>query len=289
MSTGATVEEYIELLSAEQHVDLTKLRAYARHGVQSSVRGEAWLYLLGILSADKSQEMTTVRSKFLEYEGMHKKNPIIGRQVEFEAEKFWKKKLAWKPKPDRRLVKSSQRIAAGLGGEKQRKNGLKQEGASEAEAGVEQSNALQLHTSTSPAPTSNTSTQPRSSSDPTAPLSSPLKQPDSADLLSTGSSEPSKICDSGALTPVDLDRDAEQLHRLHHPMRHLPFDPIADRWPEIAAEAALARVDGAIGASGSAIDVASFHQLRRQCHLRISESVRLEATSCAGRKGTLTG
>lgn len=36
-------------------VDLEKLRDYARHGVQPGVRGEVWLYLLGVLSADKSE------------------------------------------------------------------------------------------------------------------------------------------------------------------------------------------------------------------------------------------
>ncbi len=63
--SSATVEEFVELLNAEQHVDLQKLRDLARHGVQPSVRGEVWLYLLGVLSDDKGQEMTSVRSKYL--------------------------------------------------------------------------------------------------------------------------------------------------------------------------------------------------------------------------------
>lgn len=45
-------------------VDLQKLRDYARHGVQPTVRGEVWLYLLGVLSADKSK-YCTVSSFFL--------------------------------------------------------------------------------------------------------------------------------------------------------------------------------------------------------------------------------
>ncbi len=71
---SATVEEFVELLNAEQHVDLQKLRDLARHGVQPAVRGEVWLYLLGVLSDDKGQEMTSVRSKYLEYEALDKHN-----------------------------------------------------------------------------------------------------------------------------------------------------------------------------------------------------------------------
>lgn len=55
MSASASTEEFIELLNAEQHVDLQKLKDYARHGVQPTVRGEVWLYLLGVLSDDKSE------------------------------------------------------------------------------------------------------------------------------------------------------------------------------------------------------------------------------------------
>lgn len=55
MSASASTEEFIELLNAEQHVDLQKLKDFARHGVQPTVRGEVWLYLLGVLSDDKSE------------------------------------------------------------------------------------------------------------------------------------------------------------------------------------------------------------------------------------------
>ncbi|EIW70629.1 hypothetical protein TREMEDRAFT_29209, partial [Tremella mesenterica DSM 1558] len=44
------------LLNAEQYVPITKLRENARHGISSRVRGEVWMYLLEILSSDKTNE-----------------------------------------------------------------------------------------------------------------------------------------------------------------------------------------------------------------------------------------
>ncbi|WFD28298.1 hypothetical protein MNAN1_003306 [Malassezia nana] len=79
-----TLEEFLEILNEEQHLDLAKLRNYARHGVHPQVRGEVWLYLLGVLSADKSQEMTAVRSKFLEYESVSKHIPLLEKQIRTE-------------------------------------------------------------------------------------------------------------------------------------------------------------------------------------------------------------
>ncbi|CEH18341.1 ypt rab-specific gtpase-activating protein gyp1 [Ceraceosorus bombacis] len=93
-SAAASVEEYIEILSAEQHVDLDKLRDYARHGCQPQVRGEVWLYLLGVLSDDKSQEMTSVRSKYLEYEQLDKHHPALEKRIRGECARYYQRRLA---------------------------------------------------------------------------------------------------------------------------------------------------------------------------------------------------
>ncbi|EPQ29645.1 uncharacterized protein PFL1_02865 [Pseudozyma flocculosa PF-1] len=109
---SATVEEYIELLNAEQHVDLQKLRDYARHGTQPDVRGEVWLYLLGVLSDDKGQEMTSVRSKYLEYEQMDKHSPALEKRIRAECSRYYQKRLAARPPPGRSLMQSSRTIGS---------------------------------------------------------------------------------------------------------------------------------------------------------------------------------
>lgn len=89
-----TLEEFVELLNEEQHVDLVKLRNYARHGVQPKVRGEVWLYLLGVLSADKSQEMSSVREQSLAYEAVNKRVQVIEKQVRAEVHRYFRQRLA---------------------------------------------------------------------------------------------------------------------------------------------------------------------------------------------------
>ncbi|CDU23613.1 related to GYP1-cis-golgi GTPase-activating protein [Sporisorium scitamineum] len=108
--SSATVEEFIELLNAEQHVDLQKLRDLARHGVQPSVRGEVWLYLLGVLSDDKGQEMTSVRSKYLAYEALDKHNPALEKRVRSECQRYYQKRLGTRPPPGRTLMRSSRSV-----------------------------------------------------------------------------------------------------------------------------------------------------------------------------------
>ncbi len=115
--SSATVEEFVELLNAEQHVDLQKLRDLARHGVQPSVRGEVWLYLLGVLSDDKGQEMTSVRSKYLAYEGLDKHNPALEKRVRSECQRYYQKRLGMRLAPTagkggRGLMRSSRSVLA---------------------------------------------------------------------------------------------------------------------------------------------------------------------------------
>ncbi|KAI8907279.1 rab-GTPase-TBC domain-containing protein [Gorgonomyces haynaldii] len=53
---ATTDEDFIEILNAEQQVDLDRLRQAAWHGIPDSVRGHVWTYLLGVKKADKSHE-----------------------------------------------------------------------------------------------------------------------------------------------------------------------------------------------------------------------------------------
>ncbi|CBQ69509.1 conserved hypothetical protein [Sporisorium reilianum SRZ2] len=110
--SSATVEEFVELLNAEQHVDLQKLRDLARHGVQPSVRGEVWLYLLGVLSDDKGQEMTSVRSKYIAYEALDKHNPALEKRVRSECQRYYQKRLGTRPPPGRTLMRSARSVLA---------------------------------------------------------------------------------------------------------------------------------------------------------------------------------
>lgn len=111
-SAAASTEEFIEVLNAEQHVEIQKLRDYARHGVQAAVRGEVWLYLLGVLSDDKSQEMTSVRSKYMEYDSLEKHNHLYEKRIRNEAVRYYQRKLIPRPLPGRTLARSSHRIAS---------------------------------------------------------------------------------------------------------------------------------------------------------------------------------
>ncbi|WVQ80771.1 hypothetical protein IAT38_002876 [Cryptococcus sp. DSM 104549] len=60
MST--VLQDWVDLLNAEQHVQVDKLREHARHGVAARIRGEVWMYLLNVLSEDKTSEITSLMS-----------------------------------------------------------------------------------------------------------------------------------------------------------------------------------------------------------------------------------
>ncbi|KAG0203181.1 hypothetical protein BGX28_004448 [Mortierella sp. GBA30] len=67
-----TIEEYDEVLSAEVWVDVPKLRTYASDGIPREIRGEVWLYLLGIRDADRSKEVSTQKQRSQDFEQMDK-------------------------------------------------------------------------------------------------------------------------------------------------------------------------------------------------------------------------
>jgi len=50
---ASTEEEYHELMNAEVFVEIDKLRDIAKHGVPDNVRGDVWMYLLGVQHSDK--------------------------------------------------------------------------------------------------------------------------------------------------------------------------------------------------------------------------------------------
>ncbi|WVO16191.1 hypothetical protein L204_103862 [Cryptococcus depauperatus] len=68
MST--VLKDWIDLLNAEQHVQVDKLREHARHGIAAPTRGEVWLYLLGVLSEDKTSEITSLIALNTSYQSL---------------------------------------------------------------------------------------------------------------------------------------------------------------------------------------------------------------------------
>ncbi|KAF9426549.1 hypothetical protein BGZ94_006373 [Podila epigama] len=84
-------DEVQELLSAEVNVEIEKLREYARHGFSSATRGEAWLFLLGIKSANRSKEVSSQRQRQLEYEQMDKEPGERARRVRGDISRFMRR------------------------------------------------------------------------------------------------------------------------------------------------------------------------------------------------------
>jgi hypothetical protein len=50
---ACTEDEFIELLEGESFLDIDKLREMSNYGIPDAVRGDVWLYLLGVSKADK--------------------------------------------------------------------------------------------------------------------------------------------------------------------------------------------------------------------------------------------
>ena len=151
----SSVPEFLELLNAEQFVDLPKVseqerafhaadslrggdekltrlgpsfssflplpsppfsaqvKEFSRHGIPDEIRGEVWMYLLGVLSPDKSEsftisslveetkltfslllpplsasELTTARSRLQTYSSLPKSNDLVSRLATSAARKY---------------------------------------------------------------------------------------------------------------------------------------------------------------------------------------------------------
>lgn len=81
-------------------MDIARLRHLSRHGVHPAVRGEVWMYLLGVLSPDKSQEMTSVRALYNTYDGLFSSyshprsfSPKVSELIRQEAERVWRHRV----------------------------------------------------------------------------------------------------------------------------------------------------------------------------------------------------
>ncbi|GJJ69725.1 hypothetical protein EMPS_02073 [Entomortierella parvispora] len=90
-SMSITVEEYEEVLNAEVWVEVNKLRDYARHGISREIRGEVWLYLLGIQEADRSKEVSTQKQKLIDYEQIEKDPNEMTKRVRGEISRYLRK------------------------------------------------------------------------------------------------------------------------------------------------------------------------------------------------------
>jgi len=69
---AATIEQFRELLDAEDSVDMLILTNIAKHGIPPKVRGEVWKYLLSVSKPDKSEEMKHERRQQQEYREIDK-------------------------------------------------------------------------------------------------------------------------------------------------------------------------------------------------------------------------
>ncbi|KAF9113027.1 hypothetical protein BGX27_002333 [Mortierella sp. AM989] len=90
-SMSITVEEYEEVLNAEVWVEINKLRDYASHGISREVRGDVWLYLLGIQEADRSKEVSARKQKLLDYEQIDKEPNEMTKRVRGEISRYLRK------------------------------------------------------------------------------------------------------------------------------------------------------------------------------------------------------
>ncbi|PKC07607.1 RabGAP/TBC [Rhizophagus irregularis] len=88
MSTS--INEFNDILNAEVHIDLDKLRESSRHGVPMEIRGDVWKYLLGVNPADRSQELTSVKIKSEEYNAIEKEYIEINKRIRGEVGRYQK-------------------------------------------------------------------------------------------------------------------------------------------------------------------------------------------------------
>src|SRR5438552_1569694 len=56
-----SVDQFSDMIASDRDVDLDRLKAAARFGIPSSVRGEVWKLLLEVTHADKSEELSRAR------------------------------------------------------------------------------------------------------------------------------------------------------------------------------------------------------------------------------------
>jgi len=84
---SATVDQFREVLDAEDNVHMGKLADMSRHGVPNKVRGEVWKYLLTVSKPDKSEQLIHERKLTQEYN-------VIGKTVSSDVKKNIKHQMA---------------------------------------------------------------------------------------------------------------------------------------------------------------------------------------------------
>ncbi|CAD6885190.1 unnamed protein product [Tilletia controversa] len=92
-------QEFADVMQAEQLVDLQKLKDLARRGVPSEFRGEVWMYLLGVLAADTSNEESLIRERLAEYDSLNKSNQKLEQTIRHECSRYYQRRLLAKMKP----------------------------------------------------------------------------------------------------------------------------------------------------------------------------------------------
>ncbi|KAJ3325300.1 hypothetical protein HDU76_013205, partial [Blyttiomyces sp. JEL0837] len=85
--------DFLEILLAETHVDIDKLRSAARYGVPDEIRGEVWKYLLGVEGLDKTNEISNRQAKYDEYRKFERDNSEIMKRVRGEVSRYYRARV----------------------------------------------------------------------------------------------------------------------------------------------------------------------------------------------------
>ncbi|KAI9230520.1 MAG: rab-GTPase-TBC domain-containing protein [Piptocephalis tieghemiana] len=84
-----TLEEFEDLLSAEVHVDVDRLRQASRHGIPEEVRGLVWKFLLEVEPADRSKDQTHARRLAEGYHSIPKSTDVeVSRRCRAECQRL---------------------------------------------------------------------------------------------------------------------------------------------------------------------------------------------------------
>ncbi|KAI9217431.1 rab-GTPase-TBC domain-containing protein [Blastocladiella britannica] len=71
MANLTLADEYADILASEVTVDVPRLRELARrYGVPHAYRGDVWRFLLGVVPADRSHELSTARARQAAYDAL---------------------------------------------------------------------------------------------------------------------------------------------------------------------------------------------------------------------------
>ncbi|KAJ1557430.1 hypothetical protein HK096_007315, partial [Nowakowskiella sp. JEL0078] len=88
-----SAEEFQEVINAEVDIDMVKLRNASRHGIPDLIRGDVWLYLLGVKTPDKIHELASSEAKRNEYISFAKENSDISKRIRNEAARYCKNRM----------------------------------------------------------------------------------------------------------------------------------------------------------------------------------------------------